>query len=30
LALIAKNEELESPYSFSPPVEPNTFSRMVK
>jgi hypothetical protein len=30
LALIAKNEELESPYAFSPPLGLNTFSHMVK
>jgi hypothetical protein len=30
LALIAKNEELESPFSFSSPLGSNAFSQMVK
>jgi hypothetical protein len=30
LALIAKNRELESPFAFSPPLGPNTFSQMVR
>jgi hypothetical protein len=30
LALSAKNGELESPFSFSPLMGPNTFTQMVK